>query len=983
MTDRTTAVPESLAGSLAGRYVLEREVGRGGMATVYVARDLKHERRVAVKVLTPDMAAEIGRERFLREIAIAAQLTHPHILPLHDSGAVGDYLYYVTPYIEGDTLRSRLGRERRLPIDEALRLTREIASALGYAHQRGLVHRDIKPENVLLADGLALVADFGIARPVAGAEARGLTSAGMIVGTPTYMAPEQALGSPDVDGRSDLYSLACVAYEMIAGGPPFTGTVASVVQQHITATPPPVSEARPDTPGGVAEAIARGLAKAPGDRYQNAARFVEALLAPDPLASTIVMAGRAPVPHNLPADRTPFIGRERDLAQCRERMADARLLTLTGIGGCGKTRLAQKLAEQLLDRFPDGVWFVDLAPLGSAEGLPEAVATTLGVRPEPGRPPLVTLEHHLAGRRVLLVLDNGEVLRSACAALADALLAATRHLRILVTSREALGIPGETVHAVGPLPVPEARALGPEAALEYDSVRLFVDRARMAFRDFALTPGNAVAVMEICRRLDGIPLAIELAASRVKLLSVEQIRSRLDDRFRLLGGGPGALPRHQTLRTAIQWSYDQLTPEEQALFRRFSLFAGGWSLDSATRLAALDDDFQVLEVIARLVDKSLVVVERRAGEEPRYHMLETVRQFGAECLTSAGELDAARARHLEEFLALAERAYQERLAHEEAWCARLELEHDNLRAALETARTRSAEEHLRLAGALGWFRQLRSHLVEGRESLAFALQATAADPPRPARARALWGVANIMAWQGEGAAALAMMREALAHWRQVGDAREVAMALEGIGWAQVLAGQDLASCATFEECLRLQEAAGDPVLVNRARVGLAQVLVALHRIAEARPMAERILAFSAPRGDRRNEHFGWHFLADCALIEGRCEESLQHYQTALRLAEAIGDRTEIGFEIQGIAMSLAGMGEEAGGLRLSAAAEAEWERIGLRARIRFWDDLLERYLRGAEQRIGSDAAERVRREGRGMAFDQAIRTALDFRPRAS
>ena len=275
-----TEVPDRLAEALKDRYTLQRELGRGGMATVYLAEDLKHHRPVALKVLKPELAAALGPDRFLREIELSARLTHPHILPLHDSGNADGFLYYVMPYVEGESLRDRLTREKQLPLDEAVRIAREVADALGYAHSRGVIHRDIKPENVLLQAGHAVVADFGIARAIDQAGGEKLTETGMTLGTPAYMSPEQAAGSRDLDGRSDLYSLACVLYELLAGQPPFTGpTAESLVHQHLTAAAPSVTAIRPTAPGWVAATLSRSLAKTPADRFRTAQEFSDALLA--------------------------------------------------------------------------------------------------------------------------------------------------------------------------------------------------------------------------------------------------------------------------------------------------------------------------------------------------------------------------------------------------------------------------------------------------------------------------------------------------------------------------------------------------------------------------------------------------------------------------------------------------------------------------------------------------------------------------------
>jgi serine/threonine-protein kinase len=291
---------DRLKTALADRYAIERELGRGGTATVYLAEDLKHHRPVALKVLKPELAAALGPDRFLREIELSARLTHPHILPLHDSGNADGLLYYVMPYVEGESLRERLTRERQLPVDAALQIGREVADALGYAHAHGVIHRDIKPENILLESGHAVVADFGIARAIDQAGGAGLTATGIAVGTPAYMSPEQAAGSRDLDGRSDLYGLGCVLYEMLAGQPPFTGpTAESLAHQHLSLHPRPVTELRPAVPAVVGAALQRALAKAPADRFASAAEFCVALAAPAPVAGM-----PAPTP---PPDQPPTI----------------------------------------------------------------------------------------------------------------------------------------------------------------------------------------------------------------------------------------------------------------------------------------------------------------------------------------------------------------------------------------------------------------------------------------------------------------------------------------------------------------------------------------------------------------------------------------------------------------------------------------------------------------------------------------------------
>ena len=712
---------------IAGKYRLVREIGSGGMATVYLADDLKHQRQVALKVMKPELAKAIGQDRFLREIEIAARLNHPHVLPLFDSGVDQDHLFYVMPYVSGESLRARLDREHQLDLPEVIRLTREMASALGHAHRQGLVHRDIKPENILLADGIALVADFGIARPMAPADAtdrtQASTSPGTMVGTPRYMSPEQVTGAP-VDGRTDLYALACVVFEMVAGRPPFVATSRDqLIRCHLAATPPVLSDLLASIPGNVSGAVARALSKDPAARQATVIEFAAALNAEVGTAPTPVpFRGR---PSRLPKPRSRFVGREKELDECATLLAESRLVTLTGIGGSGKTRLAVKLAERVSDRFPDGVYFADLSPIQDPQRAAQAVAAAFELSVDEHLDAHDVLARHLHSKHVLLVLDNCEHLLAACADLADRLLGSVEPLRLVATSREALGVQGERVFAVSSLRIPPERGDDLATVQSSEAVVLFLDRARLVVPGLALNTSNAAAIAEICRRLDGIPLAIELAAARAKVLSVEQIRSRLDDRFRLLtDGSRSALPRHQTLLAAIQWSYDALSQDEQRLLRQLSVFAGGWTLPAVKPVIAGEaDEFELIDLLTRLVDKSLVYVDRDRATEARYGMLESVRQYAHEQLTTLSEAEDVRRRHASEFFALAQQAYPERFDRPEHWADILERDHDNLRVALITYRETDIVRYLELLNLLGWFWQRRSHLIDGREQLAAAIDA--------------------------------------------------------------------------------------------------------------------------------------------------------------------------------------------------------------------------------------------------------------------
>ena len=429
-------------------------------------------------------------------------------------------------------------------------------------------------------------------------------------------------------------------------------------------------------------------------------------------------------PNNLPTQLTSFVGREKELADVKKLLHDTHLLTLIGPGGTGKTRLSIQAASELLEQYPDGVWLVELAPILDSLLVPRTTAMAMGLRDEPQRPVMDMLCDYLREKKMLLILDNCEHLVDACARMADHVLHAAPDVRILASSREALGIGGEVTYRVPSLGLPDLDHLPTfEALNQYEAVKLFIDRATSAVPTFAVTNENAPALAQICHRLDGIPLAIELAAAKVRVLDLDQIAKRLDDRFRLLtGGSRTALERHQTLRAAIDWSYNLLPAAEQVLFRRLSVFVGGWTLEAAESICGDGLDVEVLDLLEHLINKSLVQMETMAGQS-RYSMLETMRQYASEKPVEAGESDSLRDRHLEYFLDLAETAVPHLVRSEQLeWLAKLDADYENLRLAIEWALNKeSAESSLRLCAALGQFWSVRGYWLEGTNWLNQAL----------------------------------------------------------------------------------------------------------------------------------------------------------------------------------------------------------------------------------------------------------------------
>jgi predicted ATPase/class 3 adenylate cyclase len=669
------------------------------------------------------------------------------------------------------------------------------------------------------------------------------------------------------------------------------------------------------------------------------------------------------VPGNLPKQITRFIGRQDELAEAAARLAAGRrLLTLTGSGGCGKTRLALQVAAGAVDDFPDGAWLVDLAALTEPQLVAQAVAAVLEVRDEPGRDLVDVMAEALAARRLLLVFDNCEHLLLACAELAERLLERCPGVFILATSQETLGVAGEAVIRVAPLSLP--RASDPlERVAAADSVALFVDRATLTRGDFALSEANRASVASICRRLDGIPLAIELAAARVNLLSAAQIAERLDDRFRLLSGGSRtALPRHQTLRATFDWSHDLLSDPEQVLFRRLAVFAGGWTLEATDAIAGEDgpvrpesgdghegheghdghdgrggrdghdgrggDDGRggadTLDLLDRLVSRSLVVVEEQDGAS-RFRLLETVRQYAAERLVTAGEMPTMRARHLAWCVTLARVAEPALTGPDQAtWFHRLAAEYDNLRAAMEWAASESGGAHdlLQLAADLWRFWLVRGYWTEGREWLNRALAAN--DSLRdPTVARALGAAGDLATEQGDHDAAAPLLASALAVWQELDEPEGIAKGLNQLG---ILARERFeydAARGLLVDALAIRRSTGNRrgMAVSLRNLGVLAFLQQDHETARA--LYEEALPLAREVRDKRVIASITYALAAVVAEDGDREGARLLGEEGLVLARELGDR-------QLIAEHLLVLAAVTGDRTLVGKALAIWEALGSR-----------------------------------------------------
>ncbi len=632
------------------------------------------------------------------------------------------------------------------------------------------------------------------------------------------------------------------------------------------------------------------------------------IVAPDLLQDFPPLSSLNIIPNNLPIQVTSFIGREREIAEVKRLLGTTRLLTLTGSGGTGKTRLSLQVAADIVGTFKDGVWFIELAPLTDPALVPITVASVLGVREEQGRPLMATLLDWLRPKHLLFIVDNCEHLIEACAQFADAVLRASRETHILASSREALGIAGELAYRVPSLEIPNWHpepAEGPQIQIsieqltQYAAVQLFIARAVFAQPSFSVTDANAPAVAQICYRLDGIPLAIELAAARVKALRVEQIAARLDDRFRLLtGGSRTALPRQQTLRSLIDWSHSLLAEPERVLLRRLSVFAGGWTLEAADAVGAIHESplpqsplraDDVLDLLSHLVDKSLVVLDDSAGET-RYRMLETIRQYAREKLLDANESELLRNQHRHFFVQLAEHTEPILQTTQRAeWLPRLEAEHDNFRAALEWGCERDLETARWLAGVLAWFWFYGDHLSEARTWYARVLDAGERTTVTRGLALALLGsgiVSTALSYWDEAQSSL---EQSVVMWQQLGEPQRLAWSLQRLAFLLVLRGDGARASAIFAEHESLFRTQGNGLLLVWALSWWGRALTAVRRDdPAAKARLDEALALGRTLQDP-------HSLLDCYVNLGGWAVMQGDYATARRhLLESLAWRRQMG-----------------------------------------------------------------------------------------
>jgi predicted ATPase len=1014
-----------------GNYEILERLGAGGMGEVYRAKDTRLDRVVAIKTLSLDRSSQPEAiSRFEQEARAACALNHPNIVTIYELGQVNGEHYIAMELVDGQTVRDLL-RSGPIPIRKAVAIAAQIGDALAKAHEIGIVHRDLKPENLMVTgDGTCKVLDFGLAKLRAGrvrgsdaAASSTISEYGIVMGTVGYMSPEQARGA-EIDFRSDQFSFGSVLYEMVTGLPAFQKKTHAETTAAILRDEPERAGSRMlQAPAPFIWIVERCLAKNPEQRYASTRDLARDLVAMRERLAEAPLRHWEPRPANLPVQRTAFIGREPQAAALRQLLSreEVRLVTLTGPGGIGKTRLALQVASEVAGQFPGSVCFVALSAVRDPGLIASAIAQAAGVSETGNQPLQESLKEFVTSlsQPMLLLLDNFEHLVAAAPVLAQ-LLTIGPKLKAVVTSQAPLHIYGEHEFPVPPLALPNLNALPPvEELAGLPALALFVERARAVKPEFVLTRENAPAVAAICARLDGLPLAIELAAARIKLLSPSAMLARLESRLNLLTGGALDLPtRQQTLRSTVDWSYGLLNTSEQKLFRRLSVFSGGCTLEAAEAVCDTKGDLglDILDGMASIVDKSLAQQVEQADNETRFSMLSTIREYALERLAESDDEPATRRAHAAYYLVLAEEGAEDAGVRPE-WLDRLEVEHDNFRLALDyLIKTGDADWGLRLGAALFHFWETREHLTEGRDAITklLALQGAAARPKL--RARLLFAGAILAGEQGDYRSARQLLEESLdtsielkdnrgaavalnalavyardsgeladatllfercvAIWKQLGDSADIARSLSNLANVMKMQGQYVRSSSLYDECLSMFRKAGDGAGVAWTLNYQGDVAREKSDFTAARSFCEQSLAAFRQLQDGWGIASALSGLASLCSDRGDNAEARRLYGESVTLFQELGHKRGIARVLECLAADAAAQSNAKLSLHLAGAAAALRQRLG--APLTPADhSRLEKALEFARRTLGNAAGLTAWMEGWAMPVEQAVEEALN------
>jgi len=988
------------------------------MGEVYLAEDDQLRRKAALKFLAADLSSNPDHlERFLREARAASALNHPNICTIYEINSMSGAPFIAMEYIEGETVSTMI-RRRRKNVRQTLEIAMQVAGALAEAHAAGIVHRDIKPANIIVTSrGQAKILDFGLVKLVetdtsaAGSE-RFLTKAGMIVGTASYMSPEQARGL-EVDGRTDIWSLGVVLYEMLTGSLPFTGeTSTDTLAAILTKTPVPPSQLYAEIPVELERIVLKALHPNRDERYPTAetlvtdlrnlnrrfefeAEFRESSIvrateedtfifetAPTEVIARNTVAAHATAESrssNLRRYYAPIIGRRAEISDIAQMLRDdrIRLVTMTGIGGTGKTRLAHAVAETMLPEFSDGVFMIELSSVSLPELVPASIAQPLGVKDAGGRPVLDILKDHLSDKRMLLVLDNFEQIVDAAPQIAE-LLAAAASLKILVTSRFLLRISAEREFIVPPLSPPSGEFLTSfESLRRNEAVQLFTERAQAADPNFKLTEENGRSVAEVCARLEGLPLAIELAAARTRILPPAAILSKLESRLAFLTGGARDLPeRQRTMQGAIDWSYDLLDEPEKTIFRWLSVFSGSFSVEAAETVCGAHstaDNLDIVDAITSLIDKSLLIRVEGKGEY-RFGMLEVVREYAVGALRSEAEDQAAASAHARYFVSLGEKAEPFlQAAHSAEWLDRLEDEHDNLRGAMQWSLNSDPSMAVRLAVSVRNFWLLHSHLSEGYRWLKEALE-RGGEPPAALRFKLMNGLGLAARFRGDYETARKAYADGLAAGREAGDKQGVALSSRGLGLVAMQTGEAATAREYFESGLEISRELDDKFGIAISLSFLGDLARTEKDFARARPLFEESLAVFRSLDNKSAISDALNNLGAACFGEGELQLAKKQFAEAANLASDLGNKMTISYSLDGFAALAVENDELVRAAQLCGAAEALRESIGYK--IEPAEEIFRRaYLDKLRTRLNDAEFDEAFEVGRATSPDKALALA--------
>jgi predicted ATPase/serine/threonine protein kinase len=970
----------------AAGFTDAEEVGRGGFGIVFRCRQTALDRVVAVKVLTAQLQED--RDRFLREQRAMGRLTgHPHVVGVLQVGETESGCpFLVMQYHQRGSLEAEIRRLGRLPVDEVLHIGVKMADALEAAHRREILHRDVKPANILLTDYREpALCDFGIAHLVGGFQ----TATGTIIGSPAFTAPEVLSGDPP-SAASDVYGLGATLFAALTGHAAFERKSGEqVVAQFLRIATEPVPDLRGHgIPADVAAMVQRAMARDVGERpsvadlreelrrLQAHGQAANQLPSPTTQPDTASANFGPNRPGNLPLELTEFIGRLTELAEVKRLLSVSRLVTVTGIGGVGKTRLALRAAAETRQDFPYGAWMIELSELRDPSLIIEVVAGGLGLRDESGRSLRDVLVEFLRSRRLLLILDNCEQVVDQAAKLAETLLRACPELHILATARERFGIGGEAVQRLSPLAVPDGDG---EPALrevgDYDSVALFVDRAAAALPGFRLTADNQPTIAGICSRVEGLPLAIELAAARLRAMSCEQILTRLDHRYALLAHGSRvAPPRQQSLAWCIDWSYDLCTPAEQRLWAGLSVFAGSFSLEAAEDICGSEQAPGIVDdLLEALVDKS-ILTRAEVDDQVRFALLDTLREYGREKLEQTDEYLTLRHRHLDWYRRLAADMAADwfssrqvnRLKH-------FEVERRNLREAREFALTNSPATLLAICAALYLYELGKGYLSEMRHWVERALTATAVEPTEE-RIKALHAATVSASLQGQVPVATAWASEAQALEAHVSGRAAQGLAAITHGFAALVAGDADCALSRAEDALA---ATDDPTVCVIAMMLHGWACEFAGELGRALLWQEKALATAESAGEVVFRSYALWALGIGWWRKGKPERAEQLLRECLQLSRLIDDPRNGAACLEALAWIAGAKNDQRRAVVLMASAEALGNGVGASpAVLPGLAEFHEQCDRCAHDALGAEEFAMAHRQGFATDFDGAVAYAL-------